>query len=124
MIGRLPDLLASVPWRQRAEREREDALYIARSRTVLTASKASLKRDFAVWAGTAGFMAKDLRPLRRGQKFDFVVCARVDLDHPIYFRDNRFCPCVDCGCDLQYRPAAPPGEHICVCCAARRIREE
>ena len=126
MIGRLPDLLAALPLRQRLQRERDDAFYLMASREirVFTASRASLKRDAATWPWLIdGVGMHNLPPYQPGGKIDFTVCARVDLDHPIYFADNRFVDCADCGCDLQHRPDAPShGVWLCVCCAARRVR--
>lgn len=124
MIGRLPDLLAAVPLRQRLQREREDARYVLAHRDVIScsASAASLKRDANTWAGVDVFAATLMQPYDGGS-IDFMICARVDLDHPIYFPDNRFVDCADCGCDLQHRPDAPSrGVWLCVCCAARRVR--
>lgn len=126
MIGRLPDVLASVPLARRLEREVEDAHYLlmANKDVIATASAASLKRDAATWAGIDGFAAKQFKPHQPGDPVSFVVCARIDLDHPIYFPDNRFADCADCGCDLQHRPDVPPAPFLCICCAARRARKE
>ncbi len=98
MRGRLPDVLAELPLGRRLARERADGEYLLN-------------------------VAKHLRPAAPGDAIDVLVCARIDLDHPLYFPDNRFCDCGDCGCGLQHRPDIPAaGDRICVCCAARRMR--
>jgi len=125
MIGRRSDVLSDYPLAKRLAKEQEDAKYIRdHPESSMSASKASLKRDNNTWAGVAAFAAKHFRPYKSGDKVDFIVCARIDLDHPLYFKDNKFAECIDCRCQLQYRPDVPKGEKICVCCCARRMREE
>lgn len=54
----------------------------------------------------------------------WVICERLDLDHTLSYLDNWFTDCVDCGCNLQVRPFVPADqEALCICCAARRVRE-
>jgi hypothetical protein len=125
MIGHLPDILASIPLRLRLDRERDDARYIIASTHIVSRSApvASLKRDAAVWPGLDVVVGEQMAPYQPGEKIDFTIGCRVDLDHPIYFADNQFCECADCRCDLQHRPDAPSiGVWLCICCAARRIR--
>jgi hypothetical protein len=113
-------------WQKRRLREQEDAKYLAsrQDAIALVSSREGLKNDSATYAGI-GLVARDL-----GVKpWDGTTCAvgigaRVDLDHPIYFPDNVFTDCADCGCGLQHRPQAPRAkEWLCICCAARRVRE-
>ncbi len=118
------DPLAGLTRAARLRREREDAEFIkSHAGIVRTASAASLKRDSNTWTGLDTFAAEHFQPYQSGESVDFIICARMDLDHPLYFPDNLFADCADCSCNLQYRPDAPPGERLCVCCAARRVRE-
>lgn len=66
--------------------------------------------------------SKNRRP---GRAFhpEFTVCMRFDLDHPTRLPDNQFGNCADCGCPIQFRPKLPSVPKICICCAARRVRE-
>ena len=130
MISRRPDILADVPLRRRLEREQADGRYLASHKdSARTASKESLQRDANTWAGIDTFAADNFRPYSPGDSVDVVIAARVDLDHPVYFPDNKFTDCADCGCELQYRfdvPQKPGGAttFLCICCAARRLREQ
>lgn len=120
-----PDVLADLPASLRPVRERLDAKYLLDSGIVMSASPESLKRDSNTWAGLDTFSAKHLQPHNTIFTPDAAVCARVDLDHPIYFPDNLFTDCDDCGCRLQHRPDIPKeGDRLCVCCTARRLREQ
>ncbi|HZT90372.1 MAG TPA: hypothetical protein VFA12_20695 [Stellaceae bacterium] len=122
-----PDLLAGLSRRRCLEREQQDAALIQSANNIQhrIASRSALERD-AILAGVPTLRAKAglFRELRPGETVECVVCARVDLDHPIYFPDNLFCDCADCGCRLQYRPDAPAGTRLCICCMARRVRED
>lgn len=124
---RRPDLLIGLSASQRRQRERDDAELIQRANNIVSriVSRQALAHD-AELAGVPSLRAKagGFRELQSGETVDFVVAARVDLDHPVYFSDNRFCDCADCGCNLQFRPYAPPGTRLCICCAARRVRED
>jgi hypothetical protein len=120
-----PDPLDGLTGRQRRQREREDAKFIAAHKEVASlADPEALKVLRNTFAGTDIFKPEQMQRYdpARGS-VDFIVCARCDLDHPIYFADNRFVACEDCGCDLQHRPGIPDGPRLCVCCAARRVRE-
>lgn len=127
MIGRRPDILAGIPLRRRLEREREDGRYLANHTEVTRhASNAALEANANTWAGVDTFTRKDFSPYQQGGHLDMIIVARLDLDHPLYFPDNKFTDCADCGCNLQYRPDVPksPGvPFLCICCAARRMRE-
>lgn len=120
---RLPDLLDGLSPQQRLRREREDAASVLGGEgSRVYADPEALKKIGNTFAGTEMDTSK-LIPYA-GQAPDFVICARLDLEHPLYFQDNRFAPCADCDCDLQYRPDVPAGpDKVCVCCAARRVRE-
>lgn len=122
-IGYQPDVLAAVTASQRRERERADAQYIGANLDggmMMMADREALLKFGNTFAGVTGVDWK-LKPYN-GTAVDVVICARVDLDHPIYFNDNLLTDCTDCGCRLQVRPDAPKGERLCVCCTARRLR--
>lgn len=125
MMGRRPDLLDGLPAALRLRRERQDTAYLTQEpieRYVHPTAADELRQFIGGNPAPTGFQAKPLPP---DAKVDVVVCARVDLDHPIYFADNIITECADCGCDVQHRPHAPAtGDRLCVCCAARRLREE
>jgi hypothetical protein len=123
---RRADALVGLTPRQRRDREREAAALLRDSSGVIrTASSDSSERDLATWGGIAAFSAADFKPMQPGEPVDMVVCARFDLEHPLYFADNLVAACADCGCDLQHRPASPPhGDRVCLCCAAERVRED
>jgi hypothetical protein len=124
MIGLRPDPLAGLSRAARLRREQEDAEYLREHVKIKYTLPEAINRKDNTWVGTTAFVAADFRPYRKGMKISVVVCSRVDLDHPIYFPDNRFTTCADCGCDIQHRPNAPDvGDKICLCCAARRHRE-
>ena len=76
-----------------------------------------------VFAENPALVPLNMHLYRAGEVVACVICARVEIDHPIYFADNRFADCADCGCRLQYRPHGPQGTRLCICCAARRQRE-
>jgi hypothetical protein len=119
-----PDPLRGLNSRQRLEREREDADYIRRHAMNYGTPEALARADNTyAGLGRKSIRSFDLLPLRPETKINFVVTARLDLDHPLYFPDNQFCDCEDCGCNLQFRPDAPPGPRLCICCAARRVAE-
>jgi hypothetical protein len=120
-----PDPLRGLNRRQRREREREDADYVRRNIASYATPEAMAVPD-NIFAGTGpdGLKASDLLPWSPEMTADIVVCARIDLDHPLYLPDNQFCDCADCGCNLQFRPDDPPGPRLCICCAARRVAEE
>jgi hypothetical protein len=128
MIGRRPDILAGIALRRRLDREREDANFLASHQDLVRrVSDASLRRDANTWAGVDVFATRHFTPYQPNDKIDMIVAARIDLDHPLYFPDNRFTACGDCGCDLQYRPDVPQHKgalFLCICCAARRLREK
>lgn len=123
-----PDLLDGLSLAQRLQRERDDARYMAsRQRegdVKLVSSAAGLKRDSTRYLGL-GLVAAELgiNPAD-GKTVDVGVGSRLDLNHPLHFEDNVLTDCVDCGCRLQHRPYAPRAkEWLCICCAARRVRE-
>jgi hypothetical protein len=120
---RRPDILADLSAADRRRRERQDADYIAKA-PIERLGDAEAIAARHVFAGNKGLTAEGMRPIGAGERVDVVVCARVDLDHPIYFADNLFADCTDCGCRLQYRPHAAEGPRLCICCTARRLREE
>lgn len=125
MTKKRPDLLAGMNNAARLRREWEDAMLLRSAGNVAVSRRSALEVNaFTTFAGTKAFKPSDFKLHQEGDAVDFVVCARVDLDHPIYFNDNLFCDCADCGCDLQVRPHSPPGPRLCVCCAARRVRED
>lgn len=123
MAERRPDVLAGLSEAARRRREREDARYLA-EHVENYADPAALAKPNNTFGGTDIFRPSAMQGYQPGAAVDCVVCARVDLDHPIYFADNLFAPCADCGCDLQYRPRSPRGApKLCICCAACRARE-
>ncbi len=116
-----PDPLAGLSSAARLRKELEDIRFIAANRNVKKfADPVALARPNNTFAGSDILRSPNLKPYdAAGAPFDFVIC-----DHPIYFADNNFVHCADCGCDLQCRPDVPPQPpKICVCCAARRVRE-
>lgn len=127
-IGKRTDVLQGLSRAGRARKEQEDAAY-------LTSDDSSKKfKGLAAPAATrvpgmhfAGVpweeWSKNISEYG-GEEVDFVICARIDLDHPLYYADNQFASCVDCDCDLQHRPAVPKKPKMCLCCAARRVRKE
>ncbi len=117
------DLLDGLTARQRLERERAEAAFL-RDHTESVASAQSLEREANTWGGTDIYRREDFRALKPDESPDLVTCARYDLQHPLYFPDNLFVSCADCGCDLQHRPNIPSGPKLCICCCARRVREE
>jgi len=122
------DLLTGLSRNQRHRRELKDARYLATHRkAVLRVTEESLQICGAMtwfWVGELGFIKpEDFKP-HDGTPVDFIVCARLDLDHDPYYPDNQFTDCADCGANLQYRPHVPPGTKLCICCAARRARED
>lgn len=122
----LPDVLAGLTGRQRLQREREDARYIAAHKEVRQLADAEARKLLgSTFAGSDIFKPEQMQDYdpAKDEPPDFIICARCDLDHPVYFSDNLFASCLDCGCDLQYRPHAPSGVRLCICCAARRVRE-
>ena len=127
-MTRRPDILADLSPKQRLTREQEDGRFLAEHPELTRrASNELLKRDNNTWAGIDVFARDKIAPYTPGDDVHVIVAARLDLDHPIYFRDNKFTECADCWCGLQYRPDVPqpPGaEFLCVCCTARRMREQ
>jgi hypothetical protein len=121
------DVLAGLSARQRLRKEREEARYIQSCQGELYADPEALKIVGNTFAGTDVIDPRKMRPFDWStplDRLDVVICARLDLEHPLYFRDNKFANCADCGCDLQYRPHLPSGApKMCLCCAARRLRE-
>lgn len=118
------DVLAGLSQKQRRRQERADALFVAKTKKIRrTALPEAMQIVSMTYAGSAVFSPTDFEPYD-GHKLDVVICARLDLDHPLYYPDNLFDDCADCGCNLQYRPQGPKATRICMCCAARRIREK
>ena len=114
-----PDVLDGLTPRQRLERIREDSTFIASQRDVPTVvtdeAREEQQRTGLDW-GSASY--------QEGMPVPIGVAGRHDLEHPLRFPDNKFAHCADCDCDLQHRPNEPPiAEWLCICCAARRIRE-
>lgn len=123
-----PDILAGLSAAQRRRREAKEAGFLRRAPQIDQRVTAATALEVAnlpgmTWAGTNVFKHTDFE-VYAGGPVALVICARLDLDHPLYFADNLFGDCEDCGCNLQWRPHAPPGPRLCVCCAARRVREE
>src|SRR6516165_6877184 len=119
----LPDLLKGLSRKQRLRRDLDDADYIRRHADIYANAEARKVADMT-YAGAGPLKPSDLKPWDESKIADVVVCSRYDLDHPLWYPDNLFCPCTDCGCDLQVRPHAPPGPRVCVCCAARRVAQD
>jgi hypothetical protein len=114
-----PDVLAGLSRRQRLRQEIIDLEYVAGLSHVRTANR----QDAEAVKAFTGKSIDDI-PIYTPDEPVIVICQRVDLDHPIMFMDNKFGNCADCGCDIQYRPDTPNFDHVCVCCAARRHRED
>jgi len=53
-----------------------------------------------------------------------IICLPVSRGNPGGFDDNVYGPCADCGVEIQWRPHAPAGRHVCMNCAARTIEKE
>jgi hypothetical protein len=123
---RRDDPFAGLSGAQRRAKEREDVEFIQRvMQGRMLANREALAIAGNTFAGSKTFKAAAFAPYEKGEPVAAVICARIDLDHPIYFPDNLFAECIDCGCDLQYRPDVPSaGDKLCICCTARRLREE
>jgi hypothetical protein len=120
-----PDPLRGLNSRQRRDRERDDADYIRRYAKIYAIPEAlAVPHNSYAGGGSDGIRSPDLLPWRPELKMDLVVAARIDLDHPLYYPDNLFCDCADCGCNLQVRPTTPAALMVCISCAARRVAEE
>jgi hypothetical protein len=121
---RRPDLLFGLTREGRLCKEQEDREYLITHPTLQHYENP----EATGWFGKEiydQFRSKPKAPWQSRDPLDVVICERVDLDHPIHFADNRSAECVDCGCDLQYRPTAPrKGDKLCICCTARRVRED
>ena len=92
----LPDLLQGLNRKQRRRRELEDADYV-RQHAEMYANDEARKVAGMTYAGAGPIKASDLKPWNEGDHFDVVIAARFNLDHPLYYPDNVFCPCADCG---------------------------
>ncbi len=118
-----PDPLAGLSFFHRRKKERDDADFLRRYAHNMAAPEAIAQPD-NTFAGTDALRAQDMTPYDGGE-IDAIICARLDLDHPLYFPDNLFADCAECGCNLQYRPIAPQNApKICLSCAARKVAEE
>jgi hypothetical protein len=118
-----PDPLAGLTGAQRLRKEQEDGEYaISHPEMVAFVEPEALKLADNTYAGTM-LDPKRFQPYNK-ERVDAVICARHDLEHPLYFPDNSFGNCKDCGCDLQYRPFVPRrAPKFCISCIARRLRE-
>jgi hypothetical protein len=58
-----------------------------------------------------------------GDRIDLSVCMPYDLEHPLYYPDNRRGRCTGCRRPIQFRPSLPKTpEKLCPFCALRRAR--
>lgn len=126
-MARRPDLLEGLSRRQRRAQELKDLLTLKNAKGSTFASRETFEKDFELVGLGSLKLLDNIKELTPETKLDFAACARVDLDNPIYFKDNMFCDCYDCDCRLQYRPNVLLPQDIvrlCISCAARRLREE
>jgi hypothetical protein len=57
------------------------------------------------------------------EQMSLAVCMPYDLDHPLYYPDNRRDRCTGCRRVIQFRPSLPKTpERLCPFCALRRAR--
>ena len=117
----LSDILAKLPRHQRERREAHDGGYLL----AWVIDHGDHCFGTAEGQRMGEFFGLKLTRVDGGVDIGVVVCARVDLDHPIQFRNNLFADCADCDCRVQFRPDAPAiGDRLCISCAARRLRQE
>ena len=119
-----PDVLAGLSLNQRRRREAKDLAFLQRQDIYAFVGKQPKDHadDLDVLARRIGL--KTYGPDHVPGEHEFCVCIRVDLLNPILLSDNQFGQCVDCGCDIQFRPDLPQrSQRVCICCGARRIRE-
>lgn len=121
-MARWSDPLAGLNAFQRRRKEREDAEYI-QMHIRMTATPKAIE-EARTYLGGVPVAPTHIKPFKPGDHADFIIACRLDLEHPLYFADNEFGECADCGCDLQWRPHAPEGIRLCLSCTARRVAGE
>lgn len=120
MIGKRPDVLDGLSLHRRRQREADDMAFLLRQPFVRTSNP----DDMNLIKQATGLDISEI-PVATPDEPLIVVCIRVNLDHPLMLPDNVIGHCSDCDCDLQHRPDAPKASvHLCICCAARRQREQ
>lgn len=117
-----PDPLRGLSSRQRLLKEREDAKFLQKQDEVKIKVQPEARHVADMTYAGHGFDPKRLNDYTGTEPLEAIICARLDLEHPLYFADNLITRCADCDCDLQVRPHAPKGVTLCLSCCAERVR--
>lgn len=60
----------------------------------------------------------------KAEQADLVVCVFADAE-PVFFDDDIFTVCADCGRAIRHRPHAPKKPpKVCINCALQRLEQE